>query len=80
MRTIGATTAEANTVSWVCHVEVWLTFGAVGTDPVHHLAASCCYAVRIKTCFPVPLKVKLHHCWVLALCQSWFSVDKLVFA
>jgi len=54
-----------------------LTFGAIGTNPMHHLAASCRDLVRIKTCFAIPLKIKLQHCRVLALCQAWLSVPGL---
>ncbi len=72
--TAGTTTVEANTGLCSCHKQVWLAFGAFGTDPVQYLLASCRDLVRIKTCSPVSLKVKLQHCRMLALCQAWLSV------
>jgi len=53
------------------HKQVWLAFGAVVADPVHHLVASRCDLARIKTCSLVPLTVKFQHCRVLALCQAY---------
>jgi len=70
---IGATTIDPNAAAWRGYKQVRLAFGALGTDPVHHLLASCRDLVRIKTCSAVPLKVKLQHCRVLALCQAWSS-------
>jgi len=52
--TTGATAVVAHPVRWRCHKQVWLTFWAVGTTPVHHLAASCCGFARIKPCCPIP--------------------------
>ncbi len=56
-----------------------MTSRTLGTDPVHHLAASCCDFVRIKTCALIPLKIKLHHCRVPAQCQAWLLVDIIFF-